>query len=160
MLSIIPGNNPRQLLRVKRLLMAYIGYCFIGLVLFVAYRAGLTNLAVDTLSWSVFLATLQHLLFYWMIRSNFNRRFQDPALTEPQIALAICWTTFFLFHAQQARGTFLLMYMSILLFGIFRLNLRGFISMSLLAVCSYGVVISWDYYTDVENLDIGQELTQ
>lgn len=160
MLSIIPGNNPRQLLRVKRLLMAYIGYCFIGLVLFVAYKAGLTQLSGMTLAWATLLASGQHLLFYWMIRSGFNRRFQDPALTEPQIALAICWTTFFLFHAQEARGTFLLMYMSILLFGIFRLNLRGFVTMSLLAVCSYGVVISWDYYTGVASFNIGRELTQ
>src|ERR671929_1399604 len=43
------------------------------------------------------------LLFYAAFRTGFNRRFADPSLTTEQVAAAVIWLAYILYHAGPAR---------------------------------------------------------
>ncbi|HZX62622.1 MAG TPA: EAL domain-containing protein [Bacteroidales bacterium] len=62
----------------------------------------------------------------------------DPSLTAIQMCAAIILVMYGMYFAQEARGVLLLIYIIILLFGIFRLNTRSFLYVSLFTLLTYG----------------------
>lgn len=82
-----------------------------------------------------------NILIYAAIRTGFNRRFRDPSLTLLQISIAIFWNMVFLYYTESNKGSALLIYLIIFVFGLFKLNVRQFLSLSLFAVVGYGGVI-------------------
>ena len=159
MLRLYPSDY-KQTLRIKRLIMAMGGYLLVGAVLFACFKAELIQVPVGYGLAALSLVLAQHLLFYMIIRLDWNRSFHDPSMTEVQVILAISWTAWWLFQAQETRGTFLVMYILVVLFGVFSMDLRGFIRTSLMAVLSYGIVIFYEFYNPPPGFDISRELSQ
>jgi len=62
----------------------------------------------------------------------------DPSLTAIQMCAAILVTMYGMYFANEARGVLLLIYIIILLFGIFRLNTRSFLYVSVFTLLTYG----------------------
>lgn len=79
------------------------------------------------------------------IRTGFNRRFADPSLTAPQIGAGVCLAGAFLAAVEPgSRGVTLLLFVSVMFFGVFRLRRHEFIPLALLAVAFYSALIAWE----------------
>jgi diguanylate cyclase (GGDEF)-like protein len=76
--------------------------------------------------------------------SGFNRRFKDPSLTELQVMLALCWQTGLMSQLDSARGTFLLVYVLIMLFAVFHLPPKIFTRAALLAFLAFCALNAWE----------------
>lgn len=81
------------------------------------YRASLISAGVST-----GLALVSQAALAVVFLRGWNARFKDPGLTEVQVLLALVWQTWSVAHLDQARGTFLAIYVLILLFGLFHLR--------------------------------------
>jgi len=154
MFSFFPKGDYAQTLRIKRLLMALGTYCLAAVLGLACVFAEILEVSLSRYLFFMLLLFLQHAALYAIIRSGCNKRFRDPSLTEPQQYLGILWTTYYLFLVQDARGLGILLYLMITLFGVFRLNLRGFILVSLVAVLSYASVIVYDVSNHSPGFDL------
>jgi len=99
------------------------------------YRSSMTVLVISSL-----LVILSQFAFFLLFRSGLNLRFDDPSLTETQVLVAIAWHTFFIFQLAEGRGTLLVFYIVILLFGIFQLRPLRFVGCAVFAfLCFAGM---------------------
>lgn len=138
--SFFPKDNPKQELRIRRLLMAGGSYLMMFALLFLAAWLGLLDNHV--VLHIVVAGTLFSLIMYGSFRSGFNLRFRDPSLTALQICFALAMISYGMYYADTLRGVFLLAYIVNILFGVFRLGTRALLLISLYALASYGLVIA------------------
>ncbi len=76
--------------------------------------------------------------------TGYNQRFDDPSMTELQVLLGIGWQTYLISHLDSARGTFLMLYVLILLFGVFHLPPKVFARSAFLALAGFCGVNLWE----------------
>jgi PAS domain S-box-containing protein len=81
------------------------------------------------------------LVFYGLFRSGLNKKLRDPSLNVPMIISSISVISYALYYLNGARGVFLLVYLVSMLFGVFRLDTRKLLAISVYVLCSYGAVI-------------------
>jgi diguanylate cyclase len=158
MMSIIPGEDRKQALRIKRFLMAcgtYAVWMFIALYcdydgMFVRY---LLPLPV------VFAAIIvSNAAMYAVLRSGLNKRLKDPSLTMTQMGLATIWTMVMAYGLNEGRQIMLLLYMTVFIFGTFRLSLRQFWCLTALALAGYAWVIELLLISDPLSVNLKLEL--
>jgi hypothetical protein len=130
MFSIFPKDDRDQTLRIKRFLMACGAYVIWGTLCLIAYSLGLTRVALNILVYGVLACFCVNVLFYVIFRTGLNRRFKDPSLTLLQMLIATFWIMVVVYFAYEARSAVLLVYMVVLVFGFFRLNVRQFLFLS------------------------------
>ncbi|WP_338525880.1 GGDEF domain-containing protein [Pseudomonas batumici] len=82
----------------------------------------------------------------WLFISGHNRRFRDPSLTELQVLMGLGWQTYLIANLEQARGTFLVFYPLVLLFGMFHLPQRKFVRCAALAFFIFAALNLWEGY--------------
>jgi diguanylate cyclase (GGDEF)-like protein len=80
---------------------------------------------------------------------NLNLRFHDPSLTLPQMSWAISVIFVSVYFADSLRSLFLMMVLVVLMFGAFRLTLRGFIHIGLYTAGCYGALMAALYHKGV-----------
>ncbi len=115
-----------QNLLLKRFGMATASYALTGLLCWVALFNGLLRASMTTVLILTGLAALTQLAFLGLFLSRRNLRFRDPSLTEAQVLVALLWLTALLGLFVEGRGALLVIYMLILLFGVFQLPPRVF----------------------------------
>ena len=93
-MTLFPRNQPRQVLRIKRLLMAMASYAMWIVLGLAAYRAGLLPVSEITVVFMISGVILSNFFFFVLIRFGINRRFKDPSLTFFQCIVGICWALF------------------------------------------------------------------
>jgi diguanylate cyclase (GGDEF)-like protein len=86
--------------------------------------------------------------FSAIFRSGFNRRFADPTLAAPQVAVAILFLAYILYRAGSAREGLILLYPLALLFGVLRLSAKRLMALAVLALLAHGVVLHLSYLND------------
>ena len=86
--------------------------------------------------------------FSAIFRSGFNRRFADPTLAVPQVAVAILFLAYIMYRAGPAREGLVLLYPLALLFGVMRLTAKRLLALALLALAAHGVVLHLSYLHD------------
>jgi len=156
--TVIPRDDPRQALRVRRTLLA-IGMAGVHLLIcWAAYNCGLLRLSL--VGFILFTAALWvgHFAFYFVIRTGLNKRFRDPSLTFAQImwtATCIVLTAYLL---NGLRPVVLMLFLVGMLFGFFRLNFREFIYLGLYAAILYGIAIGLLCRFHPEALDLNREV--
>ncbi|UVM54974.1 GGDEF domain-containing protein [Pseudomonas sp. B21-012] len=133
-----------QKLLLKRFLMAAGTYLLVLALVWVALLNGHLQASLDVLLLGSGLLLMSQLLLGWVFASGRNLRFGDPSLTEFQVLLAIAWQTWLLAQLDQGRGTFLMFYPLILMFGLFHLRGRVFVRCALLVLCSFFGLIAWE----------------
>lgn len=138
-LSVILGDDPKQALRIRRFLMAFIVYVFCAFLGYVSYLSGFMEWRA--IAGFLIIIPILNITLYIFFRTGLNLKMADPSLTIIQMSAAIILTTYGMFFANESRGVFLLVYVLILLFGIFRLNTRSLIYISLFTLLTYGVDI-------------------
>jgi len=93
-----------------------------------------------------------------IIRSGFNKRFQDPSLTLLQIVIATVWAMEVIYYADATRGAVLLVYLVVFIFGLFKLNVREFLFLSFFTVAGYATVILLLHKNHPESIHIRMEI--
>ena len=83
-----------------------------------------------------------NIFLYIFFRTGLNLKMADPSLTALQMSAGILVTMYGMYFAHESRGVLLLVYVIILLFGIFRLNTRSFLYISLFTLLTYGIDIA------------------
>lgn len=139
-------NAKFQTLRLQRFYLAQLNYLITYVVICVAWISG----HYDGSGWLVFshigLGVSTQLVFLALFRSNWNLRFKDPSMTNAQIAVAILLITYLLAFAGPLRGSLIMIYANIMVFGIFQLSRRDFLIHSGLALACFGALITIEHY--------------
>jgi diguanylate cyclase len=135
-----------QQLLLKRFGMAVATYAltlvlFWLAVLFEVYQAPLSIALSSTV-----LALLSQLGIYAVLRSGYNHKLRDPSMTAIQVLLALCWLTYLLAYMGSGRGTLLMMYVLVLLFGVFQLKPQVFTRCAAFAFGSFAGLNLWEAY--------------
>jgi diguanylate cyclase (GGDEF)-like protein/PAS domain S-box-containing protein len=156
--SIILGNNPKQALRTSRFLMAFSAYVICGFLCYFAYLAGFveTEAFYGWLTAAISINVVMYILF----RSGLNLKMADPSLTVMQMCTAIIMVMYVMSYANELRGVLLLIYVIILLFGIFILNTRGFLYISIFTLLTYGGVIACLHVNPPKGVNFHMEYLQ
>ncbi|MDD4356357.1 MAG: hypothetical protein PHN98_03820 [Smithellaceae bacterium] len=156
--SIIPKDDEKQALRIRRFLMAFAGYAFCAVLVCISY---LSNI----MEWwgligSLILFPLINIILYVIFCTGLNLRMADPSLTAIQMCVAILMAMYVMYFAQESRGVLLLIYVIILLFGIFRLDIRSFLFVSVFTLVTYGIDIILLYQLRSQDMNFTMELLQ
>ena len=155
MLQLIPVDDPKQALRIRRFLLAVAGYVVWMGISVGSHALGLVRPTGSTV-WIVCGLMLTSLLaVYLLLRTGINKRFRDPSLTTLQMVIACCWvgvTTYF--TNSPIRGSIIALYVVVFVFGIFRLSLGRFFLLVAVAVISYASAIAALYIHHPETVDI------
>lgn len=126
--SLIPNNDPKQALRIKRFFISIFVYLLNMPLSYLAYTGGLMEFKELVWGWSI--TTILMIILYIVFRSGLNKRMKDPSLTFAQISVASLVVMYGLFFVPEAKGILFAVYVLILLFGTFRLDTRQFLKAS------------------------------
>lgn len=155
---VLPEDDQRQVLRLRRFLMALVTYIFSSL-LFLTYT--LTGaMSHNGYLWVTLLTVAVNLGFFFAFRSGLNLRFTDASLTVPQILAATGVLLLASYYVDEGRGALLLLYVVIFLFGVFRLSTRQFIGLSAVTLLAYVGVLFMLWLARPEVVQPRQELLQ
>lgn len=135
-----------QQLLIKRFSLAAGTYAMVLMLMWVAILSDFFRASLATALVCSVLGALSQLALFALFRSGANMRFKDPSLTEMQVLLALCWQTWLIANLEGARGTFLVLYVVILLFGLFHLRRRVFVRCALLVFVSFASLNLWEAY--------------
>jgi len=150
-------EDAKQTLRLKRFFMAALSYLlWLGLTYY-CYRLGLVGVTPRGFAVAVALVLFTNLAFFALLRSGLNRYWPDPSLTLPQMIVATFWVMFLVALAPKVRGTLLLLYLVVFLFGVFRLRRREYLGLTVLVLVGYVLVVLWDIYQQTEAEPLSQE---
>lgn len=143
----------------KRFGLALISYLLIGSIVWLAMLVGLVTFPVDRAVLVVSATTLSQLVFLGLFFSNLNLRFKDPSLTLPQVLVGLVWVTVLLLMFNEVRGSMLVLYCPVLLFGVFQLRPQAFAGCALFAFAGFVAVNLYDAYT-LQSRDLRWTLIQ
>ena len=148
MSTSVPGVTKRglQSLLLKRFGMAVGSYALVLLLMWVALWAGVYSGTVRFALFCTGLVALSQLAFYGLFRSGLNLRFVDPSLTEAQILVGLALHTALLAQLDSARGSLLMFYLIILMFGVFQLRPRVFVRCAAIAFFAFAGLNLWEGY--------------
>jgi diguanylate cyclase (GGDEF)-like protein len=136
-----------QHLLLKRFGMAAASYALTALLCGVAFVNGLLQASLGSALLLLALAVVSQLVFLGLFLSRQNLRFADPSLTEPQVLVALAWLTLVLGLFSDGRGSMLVIYMLILLFGVFQLPPRVFARCALFAFFGFAGLNLYEAFT-------------
>lgn len=126
-----------QRLLLKRFGMGVASYVLTALLCWIAMLNDLFQVAWLSALLLGGLVALSQLAFLGLFLSGRNLRFRDPSLTEAQVLVALAWLTVLLALFDQGRGSLLVVYVLILLFGVFQLRPGVFVRCALLAFFAF-----------------------
>jgi diguanylate cyclase (GGDEF)-like protein len=135
-----------QSLLLKRFGMAVASYALTALLCWVAVFNGLFHASPSSTLLLTALAAVSQLLFLGLFLSNLNLRCSDPSLTEPQLLVALAWLNLLLALFDEGRGSMLVIYVLILLFGVFQLPPRVFARCALFAFFGFAGLNLYEAY--------------
>ena len=137
--SIIPKDDSKQALRLRRFFMTLAIYIFNISLSYFAYWAGILDLQALYGFWIILLSII--MILYIVFRTGLNLRMSDPSLTSIQMCVACLVVMYGIYYGHEIRGVLFSMYILILLFGTFRLYTSQFLFISAFALLTYGIDI-------------------
>lgn len=141
MISIIPGNDRRQALRIRRFFIGAASYILWYALILYCHYLGFIRLSMKwTLCAFVLFAGI-NILLYIIFRTGWNLKFSDPGLTALQMGIAAIGAMGTLYYTDHVRGVMLMAYVVTILFGIFGFNLIQHMMFTLFSLFCYGTVI-------------------
>ena len=137
--SLIFSDDKRQAIRISRLLISTSAYLLSFLLICLSYWLGYMEAWV--IGFGAFSVIASACGFYVWMRTGLNLRMADPSLTMIQMVVSTLVIMVLIYNAIHTRGPFLIIYLVVFLFGIFRLNTRQFMALSAFVLSTYGAVI-------------------
>ncbi|MEZ4323573.1 MAG: GGDEF domain-containing protein [Polyangiales bacterium] len=139
-----------QRLREKRLLTGLVSY---GLALAVVVGAWLLGFyGVRVVVCVVAMIVPINLGLFALLRTGQNLRFRDPNITLLQLCLASVPMLYAAYHAGPARGAFLVLTLSVTMYGLFSFRTRDFIYFTIFILLGYSTVIGVMVWREPEGL--------
>ena len=134
-----------QRIRIKRLAISALSHAILLGILGLALLTGLLN-NVTLQNYLLFAgsAVVTQSIFWLLFHHNLNLKFNDPSLTLMQMSTAIIWFSLMISQLPELRGSLLILYVMVMLFGIFQLRTLEFAFVGLLSLISFGIVIGAD----------------
>ncbi|MDQ3617775.1 MAG: hypothetical protein M3374_03505, partial [Pseudomonadota bacterium] len=86
--QLIPDDDPKLAIQVKRQLMAFMSYLMFVVPMAYAVAHGWLRFSYAGLAWFVAVAVVINLAFLVAIRSGHTRRFSDPSVMFAQVGCA------------------------------------------------------------------------
>lgn len=151
-------DDRRQRLRLRRFFMALVSYAMWFGVAWAALRAGQLAVPYKVLGYAAIGILVTQGVFYWLFRSGRNLRFADPSLTMTQIVVALGWVLVLMAWTREVRGLMVSLYMVTLLFGIFGLNRRQFIIVSVIAFLCFAALVATELFFDPGKFPLEMQL--
>ncbi len=156
--GIFPKDDPKQSLILKRFFMAFGSYMIAISFGVFSLLNGNSVITIPFLMVIVAGVILSNLYFYVVIRSGINKRYSDPSLTVPQLAVSLGWIACLMFSEAENRGLFLSVYTMIMMFGLFRLRFEQMVKLAVFAIAGYGLVLLGDLMFFPERFEPAREL--
>lgn len=138
-IGLYPRDNKEQTVRIRRFFMAAGTYAVAFILGLLQSRLGLME--VGPLYFVLIGVTAILTGYYLLFRTGTNLRFRDPSLTAPQMYTAAMVLMYCLYVAGPGRGVYLIIYLIVFLFGIFRFDTRQFLRITIFSLATYGLVI-------------------
>jgi signal transduction histidine kinase/CheY-like chemotaxis protein len=156
--ALIPEDDERQALRLRRYVLAAGTSLMVVVLLYVAYLLG-------GLEWAGFvqgtaLILFWVALFYILFRTRLNLRLPDASLTMPQLASSIVTMAFVMYYADRGRAALLIVFLVSFLFGVFRLRTKQLLFLAAIAFGSYGLMVAALYRFKPQTVEAADEILQ
>jgi diguanylate cyclase (GGDEF)-like protein len=155
-LEIILGSDPRQRLRIQRSLLAATVYLVCVALQGYATLAGFMHWSSAATLSALILGNV--LFWYIILRSGFNQRFEDPALTLPQILAALTVIAGAYAITGPVHGSTMMLLALVLVFGIFNMKAKGARIAGAYTVVLMGVTIAIKVMTEPEHFPLKLEI--
>ena len=130
----------KQALLLKRIKMGWVSYSAILALASIFCALGYLDIAILVNYFAIIV--IVNTLFYLAVVRGINLRFSDPTMTFAQIYCAMAAGLYVMYYAQQARGVFLLLSVSAIMYGLFQMNTRIFMALTGAALASYAFLIA------------------
>lgn len=141
MFALIPRDDYRRALRLRRQLMAVYSYLIVWAGVLLGLELGLFQRTIPHVP--LFgLLLLFNLLFHVLIRSGYSERWKDPAMTAQQMAVGVIFITALLYFTHELRGALLSIYFMIMTFAVFGLTRGQMILMSLFVLFCFITMVA------------------
>ncbi|MRH78860.1 diguanylate cyclase [Spiribacter sp. C176] len=152
--AVLPLEDPRQGLRVRRFLLAALVYALAIAMLGLYVRQGL--LYPHEWQFLALIIVLFNGVIYALLRSGRNERFADPSLTGIQMILVCIVMGLTMYLIDSGRGGMLLVYLVLLMFGVLRLNPRQFTAVGGFALVCYASAMAavWQQRPEAFNAQV------
>lgn len=137
-----PAQQARyQALRLQRFYLAQATYLISYVVIAAAWASG-NYLGTHTMALSHFvLGAVTQLVFFFLFKTGLNLRARDPSLTSSQTIVALLLLTYLLAYIGEIRGSILVAYCLILMFGAFQMSRRAYLLHAMLALGCYAALV-------------------
>ena len=157
-LKLTPEYEHNQQLRIKRFFMAAGSY-FMWMTMAISLRyMGIAQVSWGTMGACFLAIFFYNMLLYFTFRSGLNMHFKDPSLTLFQMVVGTLWAMVILYHAGQARGAMLLLYLVVFVYGLFGLKMRQFLVLSGFAIVNFSGVLLLVYLKNPHVFNVRFEL--
>ena len=158
MLKLIPENDKKQALRIKRFFMALGSYAMWVILTFYCYYQGFFRMSLKATLTCFLAVALINLIFYILFRTGCNKKFHDQSLTAIQMVVGTFWVMIIVYYTDEARGVMLLLFLTVFVFGMFRLKFKQFQLLAFFAIGCYAMVIYLLFINRPEQMNIKIEL--
>jgi diguanylate cyclase (GGDEF)-like protein len=136
---LYPRDNKEQVVRIRRFFMAVGTYALAFVLGFI--QSGLGIMAAEPLYFLLIIVPAILVIYYLIFRTGVNLYFRDPSLTAPQMYTAALVLMYCMYFADQGRSVYLILYLIVFLFGVFRFDTRLFLRITIFSLVTYGLVI-------------------
>jgi diguanylate cyclase len=135
-------NNVRkeQALILRRIVLAGVSYLATAVLTAIFWWLGYFDIRI-LLNYAAVVLVFNCAL-YLAVLTDFNLRFADRGMTSAQILFATAAGLYVMYYAQHARGVFLLLSVSAMMYGLFQLRTRTFLTLTFLVLCGYATLIA------------------
>ena len=159
-LQYLTSENSSQFDNAKIILGSIWGALALTFLCFISYQFGFFRREFDELLVMFAGIWSGYLLLLLLVVTGLNRKFHDRTLATPVIfwsTATILWAAYYL---DQLRLAVMLLYLSTMLMGLFRYQLKNFLVASSIAIGGYLLVILALLNNHAELIDISNELLQ
>lgn len=161
MFQPFPKDDPQQALRLRRFFMAFASYLPWTIIIILAHSLGMMRFSNTELFAFIIAAMSINLIFYVVFITGVNKRLKDPSLTTVQMLTGIMWASILAYYSHSSiRGSYIVLYLTVFVFGVFRLTLKEFLTLTVVAVGSYLLSVTLLYLNLADEVDMGLEITR
>jgi diguanylate cyclase (GGDEF)-like protein len=136
--------DPRLEVRLRRFYMALASYALWATIALIGWAGGLIAMPLWLMLSMLGGVVLSNAWFWYMLRSGRSLTYADPSMTKAQVTLGLFWILVVIGASHVDRSLMMVVYIVIMLFGIFRLDRDDFLKLTLLALAGYVVVVAAD----------------
>ena len=136
--------DARKAVRMRRFHMALASYALWGSIALIAWLGGLVVMPGWLLAATLGGVVLSNLCFWYLLRSGRSLLYADPSMTLPQVALGLLWILIVIGASHPDRSLMMVVFVVVMLFGIFRLDRADFLKLTAVALLGYALVVAAD----------------